>query len=379
MTFSAPRADAVGQGSAGGFQHVLLPTNDPQGQPVLAVIAKRTYQIRSGDVCIPAGTQLPLFSSDKFFDGGDPLITSCEYETDFYPYKPRCDVVVNGFARTPDKRPVRSMRVEAYVGRQGKAIQVFGDRHCRYAPGASPLWTDPEPFTEIPLRYERAYGGVDVRSREDTGALIYPRNPIGKGYAVLNTAAAVDGLPLPNLEDPRNLLTRETLVTGDLSRWQNQPLSQSFGWHGKSWFPRCMYAGVMPEHLSLYEQTREVSEGYVAPDQLEAFKRLKMPMMDFRFFNGAPVEMQMEALAGGEPVLIKGMRHTGDLSFPLPEKAPVIAIDIGAGFQTPTPVLQTVLIDTERQKLYMAWSGAISYPGPERMHELPTLEVQVAE
>lgn len=118
--------------------------------------------------------------------------------------------------------------------------------------------------------------------------------------------------------------------------------------------------------------------GYVPPEQLEDFKRLKMPMMDFRFFNGAPLDMQFDALSGGEPVRIFGM-SPDRIEFPLPNRAPVIAIDIGQGPQTPPPLLHTVCIDIEPLQLYMVWRAAIPYPGPERMHELATLDITVTE
>ena len=378
MTNPAPELTAARPLPLKPFQYVLLPTNDPQGKPVLAVVAKRTYRIRPGDECVPAEEQLPLFPADKFFEGGDPLTASCEYETDFYPFKARCDFVLNGHARASGGRAVRAMGVGVGVGRRSKIIQVFGDRFCRYNPAGAPSWTEPAPFVEMPLRYEKAYGGVDTRSREDSGPLVYARNPIGKGYVVLNKADAVHGLALPNLEDPAALLTPETLLTGEVTKWQAQPMPQSFGWYGKAWFPRCLYAGVMPEHLSLYEQTREVSMGYVPPEQLEDFKRMKMPLMDFRFFNGAPLDMQFDALSGGEPVRIAGMSQD-NIEFPLPAKAPLIAIEIGQGPQTPSPVLHTVFVDVDALRLYLVWRAWIPYPGPERMHELPTLDITVTE
>lgn len=361
------------------FQHVLLPANDQHGSPVLVVIAKRTYDIRPGDVCLPALQQLPLFPADRFFNNSDPVTASCEHESDFCPYKPKCDVVLHGTARAPQAVPLRSLLVEVSVGPHQKTIQVFGNRHCQYNEGNPPAWTDPELFVEMPLRYENAYGGVDVYSREDTGALIYPRNPLGKGYAIANTRKVVDGLALPNLEDPANLLTPATLITGDFTGWQKQPLPQSFGWYGKAWFPRCMHAGVMPEHLSLYEQTREVSEGYVAPGQLEAFKRLKLPLMNFQFFNGAHSGMQLQELSGGEPVKLVNMSDSGLIEFPLPDRPPDISIDIGGGPQTPAPIMQTVSMDVDQRRLYVVWRASISYPGPERMHELPALDIEVTE
>lgn len=343
------------------------------GSPILTVIAKKTYNLIPNQTCTPSDTQLPLLAADAFFENGDPVTASCEFESDFIPYKPFVDIVLNGKAHAPGGKAVPSLTISEYT----KSIVVFGNRRCRHRPSLDPVWSDPEPFIEMDLRYERAYGGVDIHSREDNGALIYPRNPLGRGYVASNRKEAIDGLHMPNLEEPGNLLTPSSLIVEKPEDWQHKPLPQSFGWYGKSWFPRCTYAGVMPEHASIYQELREASLGYVPSDLIENFKKLKLPMMNFRFFNGAPVDMQLEGIAGDESITLTGMDSQGDFSFELPEDTPCIAIDIGNGFQTPPVHVQTVCILKEQFRLYMVWRASLPYPGPERMHELPTLAVHV--
>lgn len=361
------------------YQHTTLPANDPKGQPILAVIVKRTYDLNRGDRCTHSEYQLPLFPSDKFFNNGDPLTTSCEFESDYIPYKPYVDIVLNGKAHAPGKEPVQSLLCSIIFGDNRKSVQVIGDRLCKYRAGLNPSWTDPEPFSEMVLRYERAYGGVDIYSREDGGALLYPRNPLGKGYVIENKKEAVERLSLPNLEEPGNLLTPDNLITGNVDDWQRQPIPQGFSWYGKSWFPRCTYAGVLPEHASIYKEMREASLGYVPKNLVEDFKKLKLPMMDFRFFNGAPVDLQLQEVRGDEEVTLVGMDQEGNFNFSLPGDRPTVSMDIGNGREIPPTVIQTVCILKEEEKLYIVWRAAMPYPGPDKMHELPKFEVIVEE
>src|SRR5690606_26832892 len=132
-------------------------------------------------------------------------------------------------------------------------IRVIGDRTCHYQSGRDPVFGDPAPFKSMSLRYELAYGGIDVYS--DTKVLCpYGRNPLGRGFVVRNCQKAIDNLLLPNLEDPRDLLTPERLIVGECSNWQRQPTPQSFGWFPMCWLPRAALAGVMPAERAMHEQ-----------------------------------------------------------------------------------------------------------------------------
>ena len=101
--------------------------------------------------------------------------------------KPAAEVLVAGFARTPDNKPVKAMEVSFRVGSTGRRLAVFGDRQ-RLAGGGV---TEPVPFAAMPLVWERAFGGPD-----------YPLNQAGMGLLADNAPAEA----LPNIEDPRHLL-----------------------------------------------------------------------------------------------------------------------------------------------------------------------------
>ena len=93
------------------------------------------------------------------------------------------------------------------------------------------------PFTSLPIRYERAYGGRDEHSVADI-PFHYPRNPMGTGV-VLRDAAMWWTDSLPNVEDPDDLLTPERVIMEAPERWPLQPpLPAGFGWRQRNWFPR---------------------------------------------------------------------------------------------------------------------------------------------
>jgi uncharacterized protein YjbI with pentapeptide repeats len=71
-----------------------------------------------------------------------------------------------------------------------RRLMVFGDRRW----GATGM-TPPEPFTEMPVDYSRAFGGEK-----------YDKNPIGRGLGPIKDEEGKEAHPLPNVEDPRELV-----------------------------------------------------------------------------------------------------------------------------------------------------------------------------
>jgi hypothetical protein len=112
------------------------------------------------------------------------------------------DVFVTGTARDPRGEAVPALRVDLQVG-EGfrRSIDVIGDRRwTRTRQGL--VASDPEPFTAMPLSYDRAFGGS---LRVDEGEYNFTHNPSGKGFYV--TEEQAEGQPLPNLEDPDHRIT----------------------------------------------------------------------------------------------------------------------------------------------------------------------------
>jgi uncharacterized protein YjbI with pentapeptide repeats len=101
--------------------------------------------------------------------------------------KPGAEVLLAGFCRTPGGKALQALEVAFRVGSLTRRIAVFGDR--QRLPGGG--FTDPLPFTAMPLVWENAFGGPD-----------FPANPAGKGLEKDNKPAA----QAPNLEDPGHFI-----------------------------------------------------------------------------------------------------------------------------------------------------------------------------
>jgi uncharacterized protein YjbI with pentapeptide repeats len=102
--------------------------------------------------------------------------------------KIRGEVLVAGSAfHAGPPAPGTSVRVK--IGSVDKKLYVFGDRVWK-----TTSFSDPAPFAEMPVTWERAFGGEG-----------FARNPVGKGVKPVE----VDGKklrPLPNIEDPDHLV-----------------------------------------------------------------------------------------------------------------------------------------------------------------------------
>lgn len=358
----------------GAGRSIVLPGQRPDGTHILSVLVKRTYDIAPNRRCTRAEMDRRLVAGDKHF--GDPMNSSVEAESDFVPFKLATDVVLNGNAYAPDGRPTDKLIASLQIGDHRKDVLVIGDRICRYRDGLPPAFTDPEPFSELDIRYERAYGGVDVYSDRKL-ACPYARNHLGRGFAVANIKEAIDGLPLPNIEDPSDPLTPERLCCGQCSHWEGQPIPQGFGWVTKGWRPRASFAGVMPADRKLERALRAAYAQAIPQAQQSLFEQTQLPDMDFRFFNGASAGLVLPYLEGDETIRLQHLDPSGDLRFQLPGEAPAIGLNIGEGVQEPEVVLHTVMLRPVDSQVDLVWRGAVPFPGPDWLPEMKKMEVLI--
>ncbi len=353
--------------------HVVVSSVKENQVPIFSVLVKRTYDIHFGKALVRSEITKPFVDIDEFYENGDPEWATVKYESELSPYKTATDLVVIGKAHAVEGKPVQEMDVAVEVGDFRKTIRVIGDRTCCFRENLSPLFTDPTPFTEMEIRYERAYGGKDVQS-VDGLEFHYPRNPMGTGFALGNSREVIEGLPLPNLEDPNDLLTPERIILDDPYHWNRQPLPQGFGWFQKIWYPRCSFAGAMPGFVDVEEVMREELAGWVPRGQVVLARQFKLPAFDVRFNNGASPGLVVPYLAGNERINLKGLAADGELVFFLPGEAPGITLDIGLGVNPLKVFLQTVLVRMEDMQVDLIWQGSHEYPGIDWLPEMKRLD-----
>jgi hypothetical protein len=295
----------------------------PAAMPDFAyALIKFTYTIADGR-CRRTKAE-PLFHDIRDPDTRPPLMPGCE----FWPNKYETDIAVRGHAHSYGGRPVTSGRVRISIGDHQRSIAVFGDRPIEWRHGAV-RFGRPQPYTSIPLTWDRAYGGYDPRVPINKDPLtvadmalleydhpgLYPRNPFGRGYVVMDTPA--DGLLLPNLEDPEHLLTPKNIIVGDPARWYLQPLPACFEYTSPIMFPRvCWFGAEAWFHPPPGARLPEIEHGLLPLD----FHALKGHLTD------APIIRQDGALglvypdlAANTPITLDGMHpELPKIAFHLP-------------------------------------------------------------
>jgi hypothetical protein len=350
---------------------------DAERKMIFSLILKRTYDIQGRGILVRSEQTPELRRIDEYYEGGDPEWATVKFEAELAPYKPYTDIVVIGKAYAAHGAPAQQMDVSVSVGGKTKTIRVLGDRECRYNPGRSPTFTDPIPFREMEIRYERAFGGKDEISDPLT-PLAYPRNDMGCGLVLKNVRERVEGLPLPNLEDPADLLSPYRIILEDPYRWNSLPLPQGFGWQHRAWYPRSSFAGSMPPYLDSDEVMREEILGLVPKRQAALSRQFKLPSFHPYFNNGASPGLIFRALTGVEPIKLIGLTPSGLLGFTLPGDTPRLMLDIGLDENELYPVLHTVCIRPDEMQVDLVWRGAHPYPGLDWLPQMKRLHAEVA-
>lgn len=173
------------------------------GNETAIAVAKATFS-HDGDRVTLAGEQLPVVTSDDYY--GDPAATSIRYASEVSLPKPGTDIVLIGHAYAPDGKRATRVIAGLSVGPVSKTVAVFGDRFWDSILGI-PNISNPAPFQTMPLKYEFAYGGTDSHINDPKRIETFPQNPVGCGFRMKNGRNAESGQQLPNLEDPKNLIS----------------------------------------------------------------------------------------------------------------------------------------------------------------------------
>jgi len=158
---------------------IAVPT-DKHGYEHLLVAVKGTFTIRPDGTCAPAEVPLPMTYADVFH--GEPGLSSIRHECDFALRKPSCDVVLNGHAYAPGGEPVPQLDATLEVGPVRKTVRVFGDRAWEGGILRRFVATRPQPFTKMPLLYERAFRGSDQLDPDPKNHGHELRNLVGVSY-----------------------------------------------------------------------------------------------------------------------------------------------------------------------------------------------------
>jgi hypothetical protein len=322
----------------------LVVAPDPEGFETLTAVLKMTLAVKGGD-CAPAEEQVPLVLGDTFF--GEPGESSTRLECDLAPFKAATDVVMIGHAYAT-KKSTRGMDVSLAVGKTARTVRVWGDRHWWLLLGVQPRRSAPKPFEKMPLVYERAYGGAQPARAKGKFEGFEERNPVGTGYVRKKRRSYVDGLALPNLEDPRR----------PIRRLGHRPPPAGFGFIGRGWMPRRALMGTYDD----------------------AWKEERAPLLpqdfDPRSWNGAHPALQVEPyLAGDERVRANGVSKRGRLEFTLPGLRPSFEADWLGRPHPLEPVLDTLVLEPDEMRVCLTWRARLRIHGNVRRLRMVRMKV----
>ena len=305
------------------FQGTIYLMPDAEGIDTLFGVVKGTFVL--GERLALVEKQVPVTLADEHH--GEPARSSIKNPSNVSLTKPATDVLLLGSACAPGGRPTTYMDVSLTAGPLQKIVRVFGDRAWRGSVSTSA--SDPAPFVRMPLVWERAYGGMDHRGEEPRAE---PRNPVGAGYRAKDGDKPLDGLPLPNLEDPTDLVTSPG----------QHPAPACFGPICAHWQPRVQYAGTYDER---WQQER-------APYLPQDF--------DPRFLQVAPPGLVAPGyLQPGDWIDVRGATPSGTLRVDLPPVRIQITYVVGGSPQPVAANLDTVLIEPDEGRLVLVWRAAL--------------------
>ena len=173
---------------------------DRDGSEIWLVAVRATFTISPDGLLRVSEEQDPVAQAPKYF--GKPGKSSLRCDTDLPRTKPGTDVLINGTAYVPNGKPQTEIEVGFRVGDLQKKLLVSGPAVWEKSLGFTVPGT-PQPFTQMPITYERAFGG---QMNEKTSSSLYPyseSNPMGVGIdATLGAALPSVRYPGSRIEKP---------------------------------------------------------------------------------------------------------------------------------------------------------------------------------
>ncbi|MFO0982199.1 MAG: DUF2169 domain-containing protein [Planctomycetota bacterium] len=256
--------------------------------------------------------------------------TALAYTRDLTPLKARVDLLLSGVAFAPGGIPTDILPVTFKLGGWGKTLAVLGDRFLTRGFFASTL-TPASTFTEMPLSWGRALGGVE-----------FALNPAGRGLDEER-----DARRKPIYRQPNVVQVNEA---GYGSFDLKEPAG--FGPLAPEW----------PQRAKLAKQARYgskwLSDTWPAPPR----------DFDLGYFNAAPPDQQVLAgtLRGDEAIDFVNL-HPSHPRFEsrLPGIRPrLFVLESGTGddqtrepFREVSLQIDTLWVDPAKEKLILVWRG----------------------
>ena len=305
------------------FPPLHFDSRDENQRDFGVLVLRGTFDILNGYVLRLRDEQHPIVFYDEYY--GDPQQSSLKLESSLVPFKPATDFILTASAFSPTGRPESQWNVTAKIGNYIKTLTVTGARRWKKRFGVTTL-SEFEPATEVPIRYEFAFGGTCEDKNGERDA--WSANPVGRGYGAKNS---IEGALAPQIfateADVHALAPSRPVATA------------GFGPIAPHWSPRCDQVGTYNE---MWRRTR-------FPDLPDDFQ--------FSFYNCASAGFVMNPFATGtetiELINLTKDRRTlfGLLGFQL---ATIMRFESGEILPGPV-MLDTIHVDAEKMLVHLTW------------------------
>lgn len=319
----------------------------PEGYCVVIAI-KATYNITDlNDYphLLLAKTQQPLYDTDAY--SGEPGLSSPLFENDLAPYKPLCDVILpNPIAYAPGGQWVSEVPVAVQIGDWRKSFNVVGRRFWRRDLLFSYV-SEPERFTQQPLSWEIAYGGIDNKAYPENDQIdAYSYNLAGIGYWRKPKRKYIQDTPLAQTE----------IIGQPINDAGTRYAPQCFGPIARNWKPRSDYGGTYDD------------------DWIKNTKPFLPADFDVRYYQSTLEDQQIDYPQGDEIVCLTNLTPEGELRFVLPKLQVPVRLEPSHGSVVNLqPVVDTITIDSEARLLTLV--ARARHPFIHSIHEIDQIQV----
>ncbi|MCC8367464.1 DUF2169 domain-containing protein [Xenorhabdus sp. PB61.4] len=367
----------------------MLDTEDQEYDVIAMKVGYQLLPAAKGEYLAELLPVMTLCIQDQYRGGLN--VSQVLQESDLAPFKPKCDVIINGTAYAPEGKPCASFPIRLSVTEANgntlldKTLNISGEREFFRTDNGQWQLSDPKPFASLPLDYRYAFGGecrieadddkaVDALAEEDkltseqlsqhpdgdqapVAHAVWEYNPIGTGFVLPWYAHAKNQAryPAPRIIHPDAPVTAQhfaQMLAGQLSVTELASQPQGMGIIGRAWLPRRTLAGT-------YNQTwLEQRHPYLPQD------------FDFGYWNCAPQDQQIDWPSTDISLQLTNLTPDGSLQTQLPGHRPFILFRMDDGALFPVLMnLDTLIIDTDAMTLELTF----------RLHFSIDLPIRVAE
>lgn len=321
------------------FPPLQFQSRDEQQRDFGVVVLRGTFEIIDGQPLRLLQEQAPIVMTDDYW--GEPGASSLRMESNLAPYKPQTDIHVTATAHAPGGDPTLCWQVGVEVGQVRKKLLVTGNRWWHLKPGQGWRLSETIPASQVPIRYELAFGGTQGEGEQ---AKPCAENPVGVGSHPATPPTGSNPLPAPQIlaPDAADLRLGEHLTP------------QGLGPLAPAWQPRLARAGTFD---MVWEKTRW-------PDLPADFS--------FAFYNSAHPDLIYPGFVNGdESIALINLHRISRIRSCLPGFELALLLRWEDGRIAPAPVvLDTIHIDAEQLRVYLTWRGIFPVNRPLRVVEV---------